>query len=49
MEKSIFDVMRRKAEAHEIHRGHVTISITEGLGAYWLMPRLVEFQREHLL
>jgi DNA-binding transcriptional LysR family regulator len=28
-------------------RERVRIAVTEGLGTYWLMPRLVEFQSEH--
>lgn len=29
------------------YHGRVRIAVTEGLGTYWLMPRLVEFQRTH--
>jgi DNA-binding transcriptional LysR family regulator len=28
-------------------QGKVRISVTEGLGAFWLVPRLTPFQREH--
>jgi DNA-binding transcriptional LysR family regulator len=27
--------------------GNVRISVTEGIGTFWVMPRLVEFQRAH--
>ncbi|MCK4826078.1 LysR family transcriptional regulator, partial [bacterium] len=27
--------------------GHVRLSITEGIGTFWVMPKLVEFQRAH--
>ena len=26
-------------------RGHVRVAITEGLGVYWVLPRLIDFQR----
>ncbi|NWK97495.1 LysR family transcriptional regulator [Sphingobium lactosutens] len=31
----------------EVGRERVRIAVTEGLGTYWLMPRLVEFQSDH--
>lgn len=47
MERAICDVVRKRAAVDPTERGPVAISITEGLGSYWVMPRLVEFQREH--
>ena len=47
MERAIFDVLRKRNGEEDWARGSVTISITEGLGSYWVMPQLVEFQREH--
>ena len=26
-------------------RGHVRVAITEGLGTYWVLPRLLDFQK----
>jgi DNA-binding transcriptional LysR family regulator len=47
MENALFGLLRRHTSPEGAPRGNVTISITEGLGSYWLIPRLVEFQREH--
>jgi DNA-binding transcriptional LysR family regulator len=47
IEKAVFDLLRRRSGTNESLRGHIKISITEGLGSYWLIPRLVEFQREN--
>ena len=46
MEIGSFDVLRAQLDA-TLDRTTVTISITEGLGSYWMMPQLVEFQRQH--
>ena len=46
MERAIFDILRKSGD-DDFDRGSVTISITEGLGSYWVMPQLVEFQRHH--
>jgi len=47
MEQAIFDVIHKQAAQDVMERGPVSISITEGLGTYWVIPRLVEFQRQH--
>jgi DNA-binding transcriptional LysR family regulator len=47
MERAIFDVYRKTARPDADHRGTVRISITEGLGTYWMMPWLVDFQQQH--
>jgi DNA-binding transcriptional LysR family regulator len=47
MENASFDVLRRQTTTDVVKRGNVSISITEGLGAYWVMPRLVDFQRNY--
>jgi DNA-binding transcriptional LysR family regulator len=47
MENASFDVLRRQTAMDVVERGNVSISITEGLGAYWVMPRLVDFQRSY--
>lgn len=46
MEKSLLDLVHNRVQTNDSTRGHVSISITEGLGTYWLMPRLVDFQRQ---
>jgi len=47
MENAFFGVVRN-IPAHEAHhRGLVRVSVTEGLGIYWVMPRLVGFSRQH--
>jgi DNA-binding transcriptional LysR family regulator len=46
MERAINDVFRRVESQDTTTRGTVRISATEGIGTYWIMPRLVEFQRQ---
>lgn len=45
MESAAFAVMRARDEASAAPEGEVRIAVTEGLGTFWLAPRLVEFQR----
>jgi DNA-binding transcriptional LysR family regulator len=45
MERSFFDFHRKMEGPNAASRGAVRISITEGLGTYWVMPLLVEFAR----
>jgi DNA-binding transcriptional LysR family regulator len=46
VETAVFDLLRaRRTIAAE--RVVVTVSITEGLGSYWMMPQLVRFQRQN--
>ncbi len=45
MERSFFDFHRKMEGPDDASRGAVRISITEGLGTYWVMPLLVEFVR----
>lgn len=47
MEGAFFDLVRNVNPQNDLSRGEVTIAVTEGLGSYWIMPRLVEFQRLH--
>src|SRR5580704_2474112 len=44
MERCSLDIIRRTKIVDERLRGAVRIAITEGLGTYWLMPKLIEFQ-----
>lgn len=45
IEQGAFDFQRRIKTFDARKRGIVRISATEGIGSYWLMPRLIEFQR----
>ncbi|MCC6737320.1 MAG: LysR family transcriptional regulator [Bauldia sp.] len=45
MEASYRDLVRRMNAPKVDHRGVVKISITDGLGTFWMMPLLVEFSR----
>jgi DNA-binding transcriptional LysR family regulator len=45
MEAAAFSVMRARDAASASPAGEVRIAVTEGLGTFWLAPRLVEFQR----
>ena len=45
MEEASFDLDRTLNEATPALNGEVKIAVTEGLGTFWLAPRLVEFQR----
>src|SRR6187399_1306535 len=43
MEEASFDLDRTLNEATPALNGEVKIAVTEGLGTFWLAPRLVEF------
>jgi len=45
MEDAAFGLVRAGESAPFSEAGEVRIAVTEGLGAFWLAPRLVEFQR----
>src|SRR3984957_8409767 len=45
MEAASFDLLRASNSAASALSGEVRVAITEGLGTYWLAPRLVEFQQ----
>lgn len=45
MEAAAFGLMLAGDAAPFAETGEVRIAVTEGLGAFWLAPRLVEFQR----
>jgi len=46
VEQAIFDLVRAKRVV-AAERVKVNVSITEGLGSYWMMPQLVRFQRQN--
>ena len=45
MESASFNLVRARDRAVPSLAGEVRIAVTEGLGTFWLAPRLVEFQR----
>jgi DNA-binding transcriptional LysR family regulator len=47
MEAASFNLVRARDRAMPSLAGEVKIAITEGLGTFWLAPRLVEFQRSY--
>ncbi len=47
MEAASFNLVRARDRAVPSFAGEVRIAVTEGLGTFWLAPRLVEFQRSY--
>lgn len=47
MEIASFELLRAKEKNSASISGEVRLAITEGLGTFWIAPRLVEFQRAH--
>jgi DNA-binding transcriptional LysR family regulator len=45
MEAASFDLVRASNSVTNATSGEVRVAITEGLGTFWLAPRLVEFQQ----
>jgi DNA-binding transcriptional LysR family regulator len=45
MEAASFDLMRAGNSVTSALTGEVRVAVTEGLGTFWLAPRLVEFQQ----
>ncbi len=45
MEAASFDLLRAHNSAEKDVEGEVRLAVTEGIGTFWLAPRLVEFQR----
>src|SRR5258707_14846285 len=45
MEAASFDLMRASDSVANTLSGEVRVAVTEGLGTFWLAPRLVEFQQ----
>ncbi|HWA29575.1 MAG TPA: LysR family transcriptional regulator [Rhizomicrobium sp.] len=44
MESAFFDVVRARDQSGGME-GRVKLAVTEGLGTFWIGPRLIEFQR----
>lgn len=47
METVSFDLLRERDKAENSIAGEVRLAVTEGLGTFWIAPRLVEFQRAY--
>jgi DNA-binding transcriptional LysR family regulator len=47
MEQAAFGLLRARDQTGPLLEGEVRIGITEGLGTFWLTPRLIEFQRAY--
>ncbi len=47
MEDASFGIVRARDCAQPILKGEVKLAVTEGLGTFWIAPRLVEFQRAY--
>jgi len=47
MEDASFELIRSRDRAAPALSGEVRLAVTEGLGTFWLAPRLVEFQRSN--
>jgi DNA-binding transcriptional LysR family regulator len=47
MELASFGLLRAGDRASPAIAGEVRLAVTEGIGTFWLAPRLVEFQRAH--
>jgi len=45
MEAAAFDLLRAGGSVTDALSGEIRVAVTEGLGTFWLAPRLVEFQR----
>ena len=45
MEAASFDLLRAGSSVTNTLSGEVRVAVTEGLGTFWLAPRLVEFQQ----
>jgi DNA-binding transcriptional LysR family regulator len=47
MERLSFDVFRRASQSGLDTAGVVKVAVTEGVGTYWVMPKLIDFQRTY--
>jgi len=45
METAYFDVVRARDQTSGGVEGRVRLAVTEGLGTFWIAPRLIEFQQ----
>jgi DNA-binding transcriptional LysR family regulator len=49
MERASFSIARRSSVGRDPLKGVVRVSITEGLGTYWVLPQLLPFAQAHRL
>jgi DNA-binding transcriptional LysR family regulator len=49
MERASFSIARRSSVGRDPLKGVVNVSITEGLGTYWVLPQLLPFTQTHRL
>lgn len=47
MEQASFGLIRARDRADPSLAGNVRLAVTEGLGTFWIVPRLIDFQRAH--
>lgn len=47
MERLSFDIFRRTAHSAAVPNGIVRVAVTEGPGTYWVLPRLIDFQKTY--
>src|SRR5215813_2384997 len=47
MEAASFRLIRAADQVQEIEEGEVKLAITEGIGSFWVAPRLAQLVREH--
>ena len=47
MEAAAFDLLRASVSATNELSGEIRVAVTEGLGTFWIAPRLVDFQRTY--
>jgi len=47
MESASFGLIRARDRSTPALAGELKLAVTEGLGTFWLAPRLIEFQRKH--
>jgi len=47
MEQAAIDLVRTRDRSEAAIAGEVRLAVTEGLGTFWIAPRLIEFQRAY--
>jgi DNA-binding transcriptional LysR family regulator len=47
MERHAFNVLRRAAHSSSDTAGTVRVAVTEGPGNFWILPRLIDFQKTY--
>ena len=47
MERHAFNVFRRASQSSNDLAGTVRVAVTEGPGNFWILPRLIDFQKTY--